>query len=245
MIRKDINNTLAALAEPLAASLGLCLWGIDVSFGTRGVVRIFVEDARLAAAPDSALPGALAVDSPAADDERPDPALEARVHGVSIDQCASLSRMLGLSLDVEDIMPGAYVLEISSPGLDRRFFTAGQLAGAKGRLVDVSLTDAPEGWPERLRFQGRLESAALADDGGAFGLRLDESDGGGLVPFHFSDVKKARQMYLPPEKTKPGKGSKPGAAPKAAQESGRKPGKGAAKKSVNEKVAPHRDGDAE
>ena len=36
--------------------------------------------------------------------------------GVSIDKCARVSRALGAVFDAEDVLPGAYVLEVSSPG---------------------------------------------------------------------------------------------------------------------------------
>ena len=40
--------------------------------------------------------------------------------GVSIDDCATVSRLLAPALEVEDVVSGAYVLEVSSPGLERR-----------------------------------------------------------------------------------------------------------------------------
>lgn len=41
--------------------------------------------------------------------------------GVSIDQCAAVSRDVGLMLEVEEIIDSAYILEVSSPGLERKF----------------------------------------------------------------------------------------------------------------------------
>ena len=48
-------------------------------------------------------------------------------------------------LDAEDVVPGAYVLEVSSPGLERRFFSPGQMSGYLGQVVDVRLTLPQEG----------------------------------------------------------------------------------------------------
>ena len=42
--------------------------------------------------------------------------------GVSLDTCAMISRQISAVLDVEDPLSGAYDLEVSSPGLDRKFF---------------------------------------------------------------------------------------------------------------------------
>ena len=42
-----------------------------------------------------------------------------RPGGITISDCAELSRRIGLFLDVEDLIPGHYVLEVSSPGIER------------------------------------------------------------------------------------------------------------------------------
>ncbi len=46
--------------------------------------------------------------------------------GISVDDCASVSRQVGAVLDVENIIPVAYILEVSSPGMDRVLFKAEQ-----------------------------------------------------------------------------------------------------------------------
>ena len=43
--------------------------------------------------------------------------------GVTLADCERVSEQLGAFLDVEDPLPGSYVLEVSSPGLDRRLRT--------------------------------------------------------------------------------------------------------------------------
>src|SRR5919205_4087879 len=50
--------------------------------------------------------------------DRPGPAATAE-DSVSVDDCANVSRDLSAILDVEDVVPSAYTLEVSSPGLDR------------------------------------------------------------------------------------------------------------------------------
>ncbi|MGE4551787.1 MAG: ribosome maturation factor RimP [Desulfovibrionaceae bacterium] len=79
--------------------------------------------------------------------------------GVDVDRLAEASRGLGVTFDVEDAVPGAYVLEVSSPGLERRFFEPGQMAGFEGRTVEASLARPLDG---RRRFKGRL--LEFADD---------------------------------------------------------------------------------
>ncbi len=109
--------------------------------------------------------------------------------GVNVDDCAKASRSLSVALDVEDIIPGRYVLEVSSPGLDRLFFSPGQMAPYVGRAVDVSLEEAQDG---RRNFKGDLET--VRDDG--FTLRAED----GSVAFDWNNVKKARLCFEPPDK---------------------------------------------
>ncbi len=137
--------------------------------------------------------------------------------GVDIEQCAELSRLLGLALEVEDVFPGPYVLEVSSPGLERVYFTEAQLAGAVGEKVDVSLHAPLSGFPGRRRFKGLLEGC----DQGRFSLRAQDVAKAGeetpLVVFTFDQVKKARRVHFDPEPEgrpgKPGKTKKDAAPP--------------------------------
>src|SRR6476661_10953704 len=62
--------------------------------------------------------------------------------GVTHEDCASLSREVGNILDVEDAMPGgAYVLEVSSPGLDRKLSRAGDFERFRGSRVKLTTKD--------------------------------------------------------------------------------------------------------
>ena len=76
--------------------------------------------------------------------------------GVTHTDCEGVSRELGTLLDVEEAVPGgSYVLEVSSPGLDRKLVTEAQyrqFAGSRVRLV----TRQPVGGQRH--FEGRLES---------------------------------------------------------------------------------------
>ena len=77
--------------------------------------------------------------------------------GVDIGRCAKASRHLGALFDAEDVLPGAYVLEVSSPGLERRFFSPAQLAAYVGRVVDVRLHEPQDG---RRHLRGLLAESA-------------------------------------------------------------------------------------
>lgn len=199
----SITEHVTDIAAPLAASLGLALWGVEFAPGGRSVLRVFVE----AGSPPSG------ADAPGEITDCDDGESDSLPHGVTIEQCAELSRLLGLALDVEDSLPGAYVLEVSSPGLDRAFFSASQLAGALGRTVEVTYADPPDEYPGRRRFRGVLEEA---DPQAGFALRLEDAALPGETPpllrFTFEKVKKVKQVFVIPEKERPGKGGKKGKA---------------------------------
>jgi ribosome maturation factor RimP len=68
------------------------------------------------------------------------------VSGVTLDDCVEVSRDVSSVLDVADLIPHRYRLEVSSPGLDRPLRTASDFSRFVGRLVRVKLTEAaPDG----------------------------------------------------------------------------------------------------
>jgi ribosome maturation factor RimP len=76
--------------------------------------------------------------------------------GVTHEDCANLSREVGTILDVEDAMPGgAYVLEVSSPGLDRKLSRAADFERFRGSRVKLTTKDPVNG---NRQFEGRLEN---------------------------------------------------------------------------------------
>lgn len=77
--------------------------------------------------------------------------------GVSADQCGDAVDMLSPALDAADLIATAYTLEVSSPGLDRIFFTASQAANYLGRKIQAELRAPLDG---RRKFAGILEKAA-------------------------------------------------------------------------------------
>ncbi|XKE45792.1 ribosome maturation factor RimP [Halomonas organivorans] len=73
--------------------------------------------------------------------------------GVSVDDCADVSRQVSAVFDVEDPIAGEYRLEVSSPGMDRPLFTLDQFARYAGHQVAVKLRVPFDG---RRKFQGLL-----------------------------------------------------------------------------------------
>ena len=79
--------------------------------------------------------------------ERPD-------GGMSVDDCATISRRLSPVLDAYDPMPGAYHLEVSSPGIDRPLVRVGDFLQCVGSQAKIELKEPVDG---RKRFKGTIE----------------------------------------------------------------------------------------
>ncbi len=75
---------------------------------------------------------------------------------VTLDECAKVSRSCSAILDVEDALSSAYVLEISSPGIDRPLIKPEDFAKYAGQMAKIETRHLIEG---RKRFHGKLERA--------------------------------------------------------------------------------------
>jgi ribosome maturation factor RimP len=90
---------------------------------------------------------------------------------VSVDDCARVSRDLSAVLDVEDVVPGAYTLEVSSPGLDRPLRRAEDYQRFTGRRAKLVMREPVEG---QTFFKGRLGGI---DEGRTAVVLIDTDDG--------------------------------------------------------------------
>ncbi|HYA38044.1 MAG TPA: ribosome maturation factor RimP [Candidatus Methylomirabilis sp.] len=77
--------------------------------------------------------------------------------GVTVDNCADVSRQLSALLDVEDPLPGHYTLEVSSPGLDRPLVKPDDFRRFVGETIKVKMHQPILG---RKNFAGRLVEVA-------------------------------------------------------------------------------------
>ncbi len=87
--------------------------------------------------------------------------------GVSIDDCSRISRRLDDALEMNQTVPHRFVLEVSSPGIERRLRTAEHFRRVLGERVFVQTHDLVDG---RRRVEGELADAT--DD--AVTVKLDE-----------------------------------------------------------------------
>ncbi len=120
------------IAERVARSSGLEVVDVEISgSGKHRMLRVYIDR-----------PGA----APAAN--RPD--------GVTHEDCSNFSREFGTIVDVEDAVPGgSYLLEVSSPGLDRKLTKASDFERFRGQRVKL-MTRAPVN--NDRYFEGKLES---------------------------------------------------------------------------------------
>jgi ribosome maturation factor RimP len=124
---------IRAIAERVAASRGLEVWDVQSRREATGhVVRVFID--------------------------RPGPAATSE-ESVGIEDCEQVNREIGTILDVEDPLPFAYTLEVSSPGLDRPLRGADDYRRFVGRLAKVVVSEAVD---NQKAFEGRLRG--IEDD---------------------------------------------------------------------------------
>jgi ribosome maturation factor RimP len=77
--------------------------------------------------------------------------------GMTIEDCATISRRLSPVLDAYDPMPGQYRLEVSSPGIDRPLVRPSDFALWAGHEAKIELKELVDG---RKRFRGVIEGVA-------------------------------------------------------------------------------------
>ena len=123
----DLIGRVRALAERVAGSYGLEVFDVRYRRESSGMVlRVQV---------DRQGPSSTAEES------------------VSVDDCARVSRDLSALLDVEDVVPATYTLEVSSPGLDRPLRDARDYQRFSGRRAKLVMREPVDG---QLFFKGRL-----------------------------------------------------------------------------------------
>jgi ribosome maturation factor RimP len=129
--RESITERLLEIIEPVCASAGYELVDVQYTQSPAGwVVRVFIDH----------LPGTAPGDG-----------------AISFTDCERMSRELSAVLDVEDPIPHAYNLEVSSPGLARPLRTAAHFERFAGEVVKVTTSRPLAG---RRNFKGTLRGVA-------------------------------------------------------------------------------------
>lgn len=107
--------------------------------------------------------------------------------GITVGECARVSRRLSDCLDMNQTVPGSYMLEVGSPGLDRPLRTLESIGRFAGSRAAVTLHEARDG---RRNFEGVL----LGPEGDRAGVRVDEGD---EHWFDWAEIRSARLVVDP------------------------------------------------
>jgi len=101
--------------------------------------------------------------------------------GVTVNDCAEVSRQVSGVLDVEDPIGGEYTLEVSSPGVDRLLFRPDQYPAYIGERIELRMRTPFEG---RRRFNGALKGL----EGEDVVVRIEDEE----FSLPFSGIKRAQ-----------------------------------------------------
>ncbi len=134
-------------AERVARSEGLEIFDVEWKVGKQRFLRVYIDRVPKHVAPVSDAAGQFAADGEAAEGA-------GGYAAISHADCQRVSQQLSVILDVEELIPGpGYILEVSSPGLDRPLRKPGDFERFRGRMAKISTTE-PVG--DEKFFEGRL-----------------------------------------------------------------------------------------
>jgi ribosome maturation factor RimP len=155
----DLSEQIEAWAEEAARAHGLQLFDVESLKRGRWIFRIYVD------MPGEIVPGE---------------------GGVNVDDCADVSRYVEAYMDADDRIPETYVLEVSSPGVERELKKPKHLKQAEGQKVQLVVR-------EQVAGKNKVIGTLLSFDDGVLTLDIDEADE--PVEVAWDTVKKAQLKY--------------------------------------------------
>ena len=156
--RQDVVSRAAALVEPLVGAEGFDLVELEYVREPAGwILRMFID--------------------------RPGRDPGSKEGGVGLDECARVSHAVETALEVEDLIPHGYSLEVSSPGINRPLRRPEHFQKVVGQREKVK-TYGPVGEPPRKSFTGTLLQSSASDI-------TVQVEGGGAFHIPFRDIAKA------------------------------------------------------
>ena len=105
--------------------------------------------------------------------------------GVTLDDCETVSKQVGLLLDVEDLIPSRYTLEVSSPGVERGLYKPADYRRFQGQRIKLKSLQSING---QRNFRGTLEGIEENR------VRLTD-DRAGSIEIPYDDVVRANLEY--------------------------------------------------
>jgi ribosome maturation factor RimP len=132
-------------AERVARSEGLEIFDVEWKVGKQRFLRVSIDRLPKAGAAMTDAAGTVLAGAEAR---------EGGELGVSHADCQRVSQQLSVILDVEELIPGpGYILEVSSPGMDRALRKPGEYERFRGRMAKISTTEPVQ---DEKYFEGRL-----------------------------------------------------------------------------------------
>ena len=198
MVKPELLDKLQQIVEPVVISKGLVIWGIDLVQGSRPIVRIYVDT-----------PKSTNIDSNLSQDilDSIDDGTNLKNISASIDQCAEISRIVGLAMEVEDVFSSAYILEVSTPGFSRTFFCLNQMDTYLGDIIEVTLNDFLVSCPTSLQGRKKIKGELLAVnlDENTFDIGISNGQHPITLTLNWNIVRKASREHIFTMPEKPGK----------------------------------------
>lgn len=149
----DNREKIESLITEVVEGMGYIVWHIDLHHVShKTLLRIFV-------------------DLPQEDARK----------SIGVDDCSKISEQIGAVLDVENLIAGSYVLEVSSPGLDRSLFKLEHYQRYLGSVIKIVLFNPQEGKSD---FTGKIQDV--------FGDNIQLAVDGKEQVFALKDIKRAK-----------------------------------------------------
>lgn len=156
----EIREEIGSWAEEAAEAFSLYLYDLEIQGPPRWTIQLYVD------APGGVGPG----------------------HGVTVDECAEVSRYIEALLDADERVPENYVIEVSSPGVERKIRTTRQVEMMVGNRVQLNLREKLDG---RNTIVGELVDFAQDDEE----LTIDVEDSDEQIEVPWGSVARAKLAY--------------------------------------------------
>lgn len=151
----ELREEIHGWAEEAAEVHGLYVWDVEFLVQGRWIVRVYVDR-------PGAEPG----------------------EGINVSQCAEISRYLEALFDADERVPEVYVLEVSSPGIERPLKNAAHLQRVVDHDVELVLREPVKG---KNKVVGRL----VSHDDGVLTVEIDEE----IFEIDWDDVARAKLKF--------------------------------------------------
>jgi ribosome maturation factor RimP len=187
----EVRSRIWELVEGVVRDEGFCLFDLELPNARSKFFRVFITKDN-----SKNIESKNGVQAPS------DQKGVAKAAGVLLDDCARISRRISPLLDTEVETPENYVLEVSSPGVNRRLRRAEHFVGAIGERVRMKMRSLPANTivdrethgtaPAKRVVLGTLLAAQILSSGEGCEISIADEEHGGTIVVPIQDVEEAR-----------------------------------------------------